>query len=252
MAADLGDCEYFGIPEPMPLCPRGDPDGDRSMVLLGDSHMRHWIPALERIAKRNGYRSYYFVLQGCTPALVLPYSPFYEAPDTDCVFFHEWTQEQIEGLRPDLVVMSTDTQARYVDRRAAPTSTTTRRSPSDDRGGHGRSGSTSLEPLTDAVVVLGDVPRLEFDPSVISDRGATLADGLSDPMPSLHADAAGGEERHQGDRRRLHRDQAVVLRLREVCGGGRRLHHPPRPRPHHHRVLHLPRPAPLGRRLQLP
>ena len=42
------------------------------MVLVGDSHMRHWIPALERIATRNGYRAYYFVLQGCTPALVQP------------------------------------------------------------------------------------------------------------------------------------------------------------------------------------
>ena len=72
VAADLGDCEYFGIPDPMPLCPLGDPDGDKTMVLVGDSHMRHWIPALGKIAKQQGYRAYYFVLQGCTPALVQP------------------------------------------------------------------------------------------------------------------------------------------------------------------------------------
>ena len=30
--------------------------------------------------------------------------------------------------------------------------------------------------------MIGDVPRLKFDPSVISERGATLADGLSDPQ----------------------------------------------------------------------
>ena len=39
----------------------------------------------------------------------------------------------------------------------------------------------SLTPLTKRIVVIGDVPRLEFDPTVISERGATLADGLSDP-----------------------------------------------------------------------
>jgi len=179
VAADLDGCEYWGIPDPMPLCVRGDVDGDKTMVLVGDSHMRHWIPALDRLAERNGYRAYYFVLQGCTPALVQPWSPVREEPDTDCTFFHEWTQQQIETLRPDVVVMSTDTQDRYVT----------------DEGEHVDDNRDiaamiedgmverieSLEPLTQRIVVLGDVPRLEFHPSVISDRGATLADGLSAP-----------------------------------------------------------------------
>jgi peptidoglycan/LPS O-acetylase OafA/YrhL len=179
VAADLGACEYFGIPEPMPLCERGDPDGDRTMVLLGDSHMRHWIPALEKIAKRNGIRLFNFVLQGCTPALVQPYSPFYEAPDTDCTYFHEWTQDQIELLRPDVVVMSTDTQDRYVTDDGDYVDDNQEIAALIEAGMVER--IESLEPLAERVVVLGDVPRLEFDPSVISDRDATLADGLSDP-----------------------------------------------------------------------
>jgi peptidoglycan/LPS O-acetylase OafA/YrhL len=179
VAADLAGCEYWGIPQPMPLCERGDPDGDRTMVLLGDSHMRHWIPALERIAARNGYRSFSFVLQGCTPALVLPYSPVTEAPDTDCTFFHEWTQEQIETLRPDLVVMSTDTQARYVTDEGDYVDDSQDIATMIEEGMVER--IDSLKPLTQRIVVLGDVPRLEFDPAVISNRGATLSDGLSDP-----------------------------------------------------------------------
>jgi hypothetical protein len=179
VAADLGACEYFGIPQPMPLCERGDPDGDRTMVLLGDSHMRHWIPALEKIAKRNGIRLFNFVLQGCTPALVQPYSPFYEAPDTDCTYFHEWTQDQIELLRPDVVVMSTDTQDRYVTDDGDYVDDNQEIAAMIEAGMVER--IESLKPLAERVVVLGDVPRLEFDPSVISDRGATLADGLSDP-----------------------------------------------------------------------
>ncbi len=179
VAADLGGCEYWGIPQPMPLCPRGDVDGDRTMVLLGDSHMRHWIPALERIAARNGYRSFSFVLQGCTPALVLPYSPVTQAPDTDCTFFHQWSQEQIEEMRPDLVVMSTDTQDRYVTEQGDYVDDSQEIATMIEEGMVER--INSLAPLTERIVVLGDVPRLEFDPSVISERGATLADGLSDP-----------------------------------------------------------------------
>jgi peptidoglycan/LPS O-acetylase OafA/YrhL len=179
VAADLGACEYFGIPEVMELCERGDPDGDRIMVLLGDSHMRHWIPALEKVGKRNGFTVYNFVLQGCTPALVQPYSPFYEAPDTDCTFFHEWTQEQIEDLRPDLVVMSTDTQDRYVTEAGDYVDDDRDIAEMIETGMVDR--IESLKPLAERIVVLGDVPRLEFDPSIISDRGATLADGLSDP-----------------------------------------------------------------------
>jgi hypothetical protein len=149
------------------------------MVLLGDSHMRHWIPALERIAARNGYRSFSFVLQGCTPALVLPYSPVTQAPDTDCTFFHQWSQEQIEELRPDLVVMSTDTQDRYVTEQGDYVDDSQEIAAMIEEGMVER--INSLAPLTQRIVVLGDVPRLEFDPSVISERGATLADGLSDP-----------------------------------------------------------------------
>jgi peptidoglycan/LPS O-acetylase OafA/YrhL len=180
VAADLGGCEYFGIPDPMPLCPLGDPDGDRTMVLVGDSHMRHWIPALGRIAERYGYRAYYFVLQGCTPALVQPVTPLKDAPDEDCVFFHEWSQQQIEELRPDLVFMSTDTQFEYVDDEGERTKDNREIAALIEQGMVDRIEAT--RPHAGRIVVIGDVPRLKFDPSVITERGATLADGLSDPQ----------------------------------------------------------------------
>ncbi|GAB3257439.1 acyltransferase family protein [Nocardioides dilutus] len=180
VAADLGGCEYFGIPDPMPLCPLGDPDGDKTMVLVGDSHMRHWIPALGKIAQQQGYRAYYFVLQGCTPALVQPVTPRKDAPDEDCVFFHEWTHDQIQELRPDLVVMSTDTQFEYVDDDGRRTKDNKEIAGLIERGMVERIEAT--RPFAGRIVVIGDVPRLKFDPEVITERGATLADGLSDPQ----------------------------------------------------------------------
>jgi hypothetical protein len=78
------------------------------------------------------------------------------------------------------VIISTDTQARYVADDGSYVDD------SQEIAGMITAGMVerieSLEPLTERIVVLGDVPRLEFDPSVISDRGATLADGLSDPF----------------------------------------------------------------------
>jgi SGNH domain (fused to AT3 domains) len=181
VAADLGECRYWGLPDPMPLCPRGDPAGDRTLVLLGDSHAQHWIPALEPLARRHGYRAYFLVYPACTPALVMPWSPLKEAPDRDCVAFHEWSQQQIERLRPDVVVMSTDEQPSYFDAEG--------RRVRSDAGvatlvGDGMAARVAaLRPLTDRVVVLGDPPRLTVDPETALDGRGTLADGLGPPAP---------------------------------------------------------------------
>ena len=65
--ADLGDCEYIGTPTD--LCPAGDLDADRTMVVLGNSHGRHWIPAFDRIAEQAGWRTYYLAKSQCTLVL---------------------------------------------------------------------------------------------------------------------------------------------------------------------------------------
>jgi hypothetical protein len=39
-----------------PACEYGDPDGDRTVVLFGDSHAAHWAPALDDLATDRGWR----------------------------------------------------------------------------------------------------------------------------------------------------------------------------------------------------
>ena len=231
VAADLGECEYFGIPDPMPLCPLGDADGDKTMVLVGDSHMRHWIPALSKIAEQQGYRAYYFVLQGCTPALVQPVTPLKDAPDEDCVFFHEWTQQQIEELRPDLVVMSTDTQFEYVDDEGERTEDNQEIAALIEQGMVDRIEATRSR-YAGRIVVIGDVPRLKFDPERHHRARRHPRGRAVGPAGALDADAPCGQGGRGRHRDRLRRLQAVVLRLRQVPGRRRRLHHPPRPGAH--------------------
>jgi hypothetical protein len=181
VAADLGDCEYWGMPDPMPVCPRGDTHGSKTLVLLGDSHARHWIPAMDKIAKAKGYVAYYFVLQGCTPALVEPWAPEYNAPNTDCLKFHDWTQQQIAGLKPDAVILAADVLRRYIGENGGVVTDKSQIASMIETGMVER--IDSLKALTKRIVVLGDISRINLDPSRISDRGATLADGLGRSLP---------------------------------------------------------------------
>ena len=89
------------------LCPRGDPDGDKVMVVLGDSHGRMWIPALDQIAEQNGYVVYYLVKPQCTAALVDAARVGTHDPWPECEDFHAWVDEQLAELHPDLTIVST-------------------------------------------------------------------------------------------------------------------------------------------------
>jgi peptidoglycan/LPS O-acetylase OafA/YrhL len=172
---DVGDCLYEGGAE-WDLCPRGADDGTRTLVVVGDSHARSWIPAFDVIAERAGYRAYYLVKAQCTAAFVSPSEVFTGNPWPECDEFHEWTRQQLEKLAPDLLVVSS----------AAPITGL-----SDEEGRRIRGIddiSAELEvglaemlrtyrPLAGRLVLLADVPRLAVDPAVcLSTLGVRLAD----------------------------------------------------------------------------
>jgi hypothetical protein len=66
--AELGKCDYrTGTTN---LCPIGDPDADRSIVVLGDSRARALSPAIEEMGREHGYRVYVLVYSGCTATVL--------------------------------------------------------------------------------------------------------------------------------------------------------------------------------------
>ena len=102
---DVGECNYEK--DSRELCPRGDPDADRSIVVFGNSHARMWIPAFDEIGAELGYRTYYFVKPNCAASLVSvgelePGSPLWP----ECDDFRSWALDQIASLDPDLVVVA--------------------------------------------------------------------------------------------------------------------------------------------------
>jgi hypothetical protein len=175
--ADVGDCDYsYDIRE---LCRRGDEDSDRTLVVVGDSHGRHWIPAFDKIAERAGYAAYYLVKPQCTAALVEPARVGTQDEWPDCPDFHEWMLEQLDELDPELVVVSTapPSDGIYADGE---------RVEYDDEPEVMRTGFIelydALEPLADEVAVVGDVPKLPDDPATcLTSRPAHLGVCLSQP-----------------------------------------------------------------------
>ncbi|WP_341923762.1 acyltransferase family protein [Nocardioides psychrotolerans] len=177
--ADVGDCLYEGGTT-WELCPRGDDDGDKTLVVIGDSHARAWIPAFDQIAERSGYRAFYLVKAQCSAALVDPSEAFTGDPWPECEEFHRWTEEQIGELDPDLVVMTSSAPITglYSEGR--------RLRSMDDIAGELGVGLADMfrayTPLTDRLVMLVDVPRLSLDPGVcLSTFGSDLGDCAQPP-----------------------------------------------------------------------
>ena len=180
--ADVGDCVYDGE-STWELCPHGDDEGDKTLVLIGDSHARAWIPAFDRIAERSGYRAYYLVKSQCNAAFVDPSEAFTGEPWPECEEFHRWTEEQIGELDPDLVVMTSSapiTGLMIEGRRSRDL---------DDVAAGLAVGLDDMfrayTPLTERLVMLVDVPRLSLEPGVcLSTFGSDLGDCAQPPDPT--------------------------------------------------------------------
>ncbi len=163
----VGACEYDRGSRA--LCRRGATDATHSLVVLGDSHGRMWIPALERIARRADWATYYLVKPKCTPARVVVGEQGTDHPWDDCTDFNSWTLDRIADLHPDLVVVSTSPPLR----RAGVFDDDGRQIL--DTGGIGR----ALGPGYDAL--FADLAPLADRTVLVSD----VAAGLDDPVECL-------------------------------------------------------------------
>ena len=85
-------------------CVFGDPDGDREVVLVGDSHAANWAPPMIEIAEERGWALTIQTKSGCSFALIEQTRS--GNPYTEC---SEWTQkvfDEITEQQPDLVITS--------------------------------------------------------------------------------------------------------------------------------------------------
>ena len=184
---DVGACDYEH--DSRELCPRGDPDADRSIVVFGNSHARMWIPAFDKIGQELGYRTYYFVKPNCAASLVsvgelVPGSPLWP----ECDDFRSWALGQIATLDPDLVVVaSSGPNPVLYDKDGA-------KIPREGVDDATRDGYvdlfTQLSTTTRRAVLLRDVPKSEDLPDeCLTKKGNDLGDCLFTPLEASVNDA---------------------------------------------------------------
>ena len=107
----LNGCVRAWLEVGVPDCISGDPAGDATVALIGDSHAAMWQPALEPIAQQHHWRLMTMTKVTC-PLSELPIiSPYLGRAYTEC---RQWRAQVLKRLateRPKLVVL--DMSRRY-------------------------------------------------------------------------------------------------------------------------------------------
>ena len=175
--ADVGACDYQD--NVRKLCPHGD--GERTLVVIGDSHARAWIPAFNRIIDVGDWTAYYLVKPQCTAAHVTIASLDNDAPFTDCSDFQDWVVDEVSALHPELVVVASSPPVNGVfegDRRMTSVEgiVPILRQGYDDL-------FLTLREHADQVALVRDVPKSPDDPATCLSSGSpSLGDCMFEPV----------------------------------------------------------------------
>ncbi|GAA1998136.1 acyltransferase family protein [Nocardiopsis rhodophaea] len=158
-------------------CAYGPDDADRTIALVGGSHAAHWFPALDRIARDNGWRVVNIIKGACM---------FTDAPQhykgeayTSCAEWNQGVMTELADLRPDAVfttatTTSLDTGAGYGEEMVV--------------DGYVEKWRELAE-LDIDVLAIRDTPRLGFDSaSCVAEKaraecGSDRSDSLADESP---------------------------------------------------------------------
>jgi len=150
-------------------CVFGDRNGQSTIVLMGDSHAEHWLPAVDRIGKERGWN---------VVAMVKPACPVADVPElvngrlkrryTECTSWRRAMLRRIMALRPQAVILSS--YDHYMPGNGERSES--RVTPSMWRDGLRRTYSM-LSSAGITTIVMRDVPDVGFDvPACLSRRAA--------------------------------------------------------------------------------
>jgi hypothetical protein len=90
----------------VPSCLGGDPNGTKLIILYGDSHASMWMPAIDAIAKKNGYRVELYAKLAC-PLIEAPvWSYQLNRPFSECIQWQQLVLPKIKSAKPDLLIVT--------------------------------------------------------------------------------------------------------------------------------------------------
>ncbi|WP_394254380.1 acyltransferase family protein [Pseudoclavibacter helvolus] len=168
-------------------CTFGDPDGDRTIVVFGDSHAANWFPAINLIAKQEGIKLESYSKSSCASSFVE--KNFDGRAYWECDEWREAVVERIEEVQPELVVLSN-----YAPVSSGDTSFVNQTDPSAEVWAEGLKTSLAAMPAASQVVVLEDTPHLAQEPLLCLSRDVENAAPCAVPTAQgTSADLAGLE-----------------------------------------------------------
>ncbi len=131
-------------------CVFGDPNGAHTIVLLGDSHSAMWLPALDAVGQRIGWKVIDFNKVSCPAAVATVYLKQLSRPYHECATWINWVISEVNNvLKPSIFMTTSETNYKIVS------------------GGSYQEGLTRLlQSITVPgvkKVVLGDMPYLAQD-----------------------------------------------------------------------------------------
>ena len=92
--------------EPAQNCQIGVRSGSSRIVVLGDSHMQHWLPAIHASALANDWSVVAWVKSACAFSGASGWSNQFERPNDECDEWQENIFDELETIEADAVILA--------------------------------------------------------------------------------------------------------------------------------------------------
>ena len=102
------------------ICEYGDTEADTTVVLFGDSHAAQWLPALDTIAREQGWKVVPLTRAGCAVASVTVVHKLIHRRYTECTGWREQAYDIMADLDPAMVLTTSINGQTPVDRHGEP------------------------------------------------------------------------------------------------------------------------------------
>lgn len=94
-------------------CVFGDPAGAVDVVLMGDSHAQHWLPALDALGRQESWRIHAFTKSACPVVDISLWNNMLKRAYRECADWHALVRERIAAI-PDATIVMVNTHG-YVN-----------------------------------------------------------------------------------------------------------------------------------------
>ncbi len=154
----------------VPVCTGGDANGSKLAILYGDSHASMWMPAVDAIAKKNGYRVELYAKLACPLVEAPVWSYQLNRPFTECNEWQKIVLPKIRAANPDLLIVTDQWKPAVLDGKKSDFDTETLWENEFPKA------LATLYAMTKRLVVIGNNPSMTTDSiNCISKPGVTIS-----------------------------------------------------------------------------